>query len=108
MANKLQQIASGKTTGSDEVKSTPASKGGNLTTAVRNRIMAIVQSLEIMEGEREAQKAILKQLKDENDIEPKVARKVANILHKDTSTEEMQSELDAVSSLLLSFQKDDE
>lgn len=82
--NKLQQIAATN----QSVAGNPAPKSGHNETAnVKGLILAIVQSLEMMDEERDTQKELLAKLKADHDIEPKVARKVAKILHKKNKKE---------------------
>ena len=85
--NKLQQIAATNKTVAAPVTHVVAPVGHNETANVKALILAIVQSLEMMDEERDAQKEVLERLFAEHSIDKKVARKVAKIIHKKNKAE---------------------
>lgn len=80
------------------VNASPAA-GGNEKQAIKSAINSIVASLGVMDSEKEHINDILKQLKDNHEIKPKVARKVASILHKG-NLEEIKANAALVEELL--------
>ena len=79
--NKLQSIAAGN----------PAPKGSaspsNEAANVKGLILSIVQSLELIQEERDAQKEMLTKLAADHGVSPKIARKVAKLIHKKNKAE---------------------
>lgn len=92
--NKLQQIAAGTTPVTQSttapkavVAPTPKAAGSNEAASVKGLILSVVQSLELIQEERDAQKEILAKLEADHGVSPKIARKVAKIIHKKNKAE---------------------
>jgi hypothetical protein len=70
-------------------KSTDEPKS-NSGASIKGLVLSMVQSLEIIDGEKEAMKASAKELKETFQIESKISRAAAKIIHtgdKDASDE---------------------
>lgn len=76
----------------------PTTKQGHNQTVqnVKNLVLGIVHSLELIDEERDAQKELLEKLDKEHGIPKKVAKKVAKLIHKQNKEEEdnTQNEVD--------------
>lgn len=71
----------------------------NELNVVKQKVLSIVASLENMDDEKDQIKLVLESLKAEHGIEPKVARKVAKMLHKG-DIQKFKDEADALEELL--------
>lgn len=71
----------------------------NSDASVKGMIMSMVSSLETIKGEREHIGDIAGKLKAEHQIEPKVSRKTATIIHKGDRTKDEEFQ-DAVNRLV--------
>ena len=90
--SKLSKIAASNTTTNNVV-------GHNGETAnVKALVLSIVQSLEMIDEEREAQKELLVKLETDHGIDKKVAKKVAKLIHK-KNKQEQDDEISAVDEL---------
>lgn len=80
--------------------SAPAQSGHNSEVAsLKSKLQSIVSSLQVMKEERENISEVLGIIKDEHQIEPKVARKVAKFLHEPDSVKDFSETYELVNEL---------
>lgn len=77
----------------------------NEVNVIRQKMMAIVSSLEIIEDEKEMIKGLCKDLKDHHGITSKIAKKVAKILANPDLLEEFEAENNTIENLYLRVKK---
>jgi predicted RNase H-like nuclease (RuvC/YqgF family) len=80
-------------------KSTLAPQGHNEVSTLKAKIMSIVTSMQAMDEEKENIKELLADLKAQHEISPKVARKVAKLIHKAEGLSDLEEEYNAIEQL---------
>jgi len=97
MSNKLSQLAQSGSNGASTLPGAPVTQATE-SQLIKQKIMAIVSSMETQDAERDHQKELLEQIEANHGIKKKVARKVAKLVHK-KNKQEVDEENSAVENL---------
>lgn len=72
----------------------------NERKTIKSKLTSIVSSMQVMDEERENIKEITKDLKEEHEISPKVAKAVAKIMKEPEKLQEFEEESRAIEELV--------